>query len=357
MSRRATRLACLGVIVAGLASSSFAYGALDWHAGVRGADISVCFAGDAPVSRPARVTQIAAYLREFTWAANIRFSGFGSCAAPTKDPNGNDHYAEDIRVVIPGTSAPFTGAVPGMGCASFRDANGVYNGGNDGGGSWSAGPNDGRQATACLYILKLNDDAGPSGVPYLNHTLHEFGHGLGLAHEHERSDVDKAICSLAGFGGGATTGFVTPYDRFSVMHYNFATCGIDGNYGYGGLSDLDRLALHIMYPESDRTAEYVGTTVLPQGATLQLQSAWQVRGANISYVANGFAWKLGSSVLSTQPSLAVPSLPVGEYNLSLTHGDFIGRAYSAQVHVRVLTTKEYASTVLAPIASASALGS
>ncbi len=357
MSRRAMRLACLGVMAAGLGSSSFAHGALDWQAGVRGSDISVCVAGDAPASRPSRVAQIASYLREFAWAANIRFSGLGSCAAPSKDPNGNDHYAEDIRVVIPGTSAPFTGAVPGVGCTSFRDANGVYNGGNDGGGSWSATPNDGRQATACLYNLKLNDDAGPSGVPFLNHTLHEFGHGLGLAHEHERSDVDKTVCSVAGLGGGATTGFITPYDRLSVMHYNFATCGIDGNYGYGGLSDLDRLALHIMYPESDRTAEYVGTTVLPQGTTLQLQSSWQARGANMSYVANGFAWRLGGSVLSTQPSLAVPQLPVGEYDFSLAHGDFLGRSYAAQVHVRVLTAKGYASTVLAPIAATSVLAS
>ena len=72
-------------------------------------------------------------------------------------------------------------------------------------GSFSNFPNDLPNARACVYNLKLGDD-GSGGVAYLNHTLHEFGHALGLAHEHIRSDVDTTICTAPGFGGTVSTG-------------------------------------------------------------------------------------------------------------------------------------------------------
>lgn len=76
----------------------------------------------------------------------------------------------DIRVLLPFTSAPWTG----------------------GWGSWSNAPNDLATNRANLYNLKLGGEPyGASAMPYLNYTLHEFGHALGLSHEPERNDVEK----------------------------------------------------------------------------------------------------------------------------------------------------------------------
>jgi hypothetical protein len=153
----------------------------------------VCFVGDAITSRPGRVQQVMSYIRHFEYAANIKFPAAPvACPAPTTLPNGSEVYDGDIRVVLPFTSGKFYGMVPGVGCKMFLDSAGNYDGGNDGGGSWSNAPNDLATNRGCQYNLKLNDD-GAGGVPYLNHTLHEFGHALGLSHEHARTDVDTSL--------------------------------------------------------------------------------------------------------------------------------------------------------------------
>jgi hypothetical protein len=43
-----------------------------------------------------------------------------------------------------------------------------------------------------------------------------------------RDDVDSATCTASGYGGSASSGHMTPYDRSSVMHYRFSACGIVG---------------------------------------------------------------------------------------------------------------------------------
>jgi hypothetical protein len=334
-------------------------GALYWWHGVRSRDISVCFVGDALNSRAARVQQVLTYIKEYEYAANIHFNSTGTCAPATTQPNGNDFFAGDVRVVLPNVNGTTvagwqgvggTGPVPGKGCAIFRDANGNYTNENNGWGSWSNAPDDLEKYRSCLYNLKLGDDAGPSGVPYLNHTLHEFGHALGLAHEHERNDVDPT-CTASGYGGSANSGFITPYDRNSVMHYQFTACGINGNYGYSGLSTWDQLAVHILYPEDDRAAEYVGTTVVRTTDTITLVSAWQARGANMSFVASDFAWTVAGSVRSTSPSLTLQLPNPGNYSLHLSHKDFLGRTYSTSSTLRVLTPAGFAAQVAGPIAA------
>jgi hypothetical protein len=254
------RLAFVGACL--LCAVGQAGAAVYWQAGVRAEVITICFVGDALMTRPDRIQEIASYLTDYEYSANIRFSYLGQCPVGTSQPSGNDYYDGDIRVVLPGTSAAFTGMVPGRGCPMFLDDQGNYNGGNDGGGSWSNAPSDLSNNRACLYNLKLNDDADGRGVPWRNHALHEFGHALGLAHEHDRRDVDKSVCARSGYGGGISSGFLTLYDRYSVMHYQFADCGINGNYDHPGLSTLDRVGMHILYPEAGFVAEYVGTTVV-----------------------------------------------------------------------------------------------
>jgi hypothetical protein len=278
---RSLALAALLATSAGAADA-----ALYWFHGARGDTVSVCFVGDAVTSRPARVAEVLRYLRSSN-SVNVRFDYLGPCPPPQAQPNGDDFFPGDIRVVLPHTtgtklstwSGPEgTGPVPGKGCAVFLRDDGKYcdsscnkDSNNDRWGSWSTGPDDLDTDRACLYNLKLGDDPW-NATPYLNHTLHEFGHALGLAHEHVREDVDWAACSAESYGGTATDGHLTPYDRRSVMHYRFAPCGSNGNYDYTGLSRYDRLGLRILYPEANRHAEYVGATVRPAGSALQRAS-------------------------------------------------------------------------------------
>lgn len=333
----------LGVIVIAMDAKAGLY----WQQGVRSKSVSVCFVGDAVMSRPQRVEQVLRYIREFEYAANMNFLQMPiTCPAPTIRPDGNNQFDGDIRVLLPFTSAPWTGPVPGLGCPSFLDAAGNYNGGNDGWGSWSSAPNDLETNRACLYNLKLGDD-GVGGVPYLNHTLHEFGHALGLGHEHERNDVDRTLgCAEPNFGGNASTGFLTGYDRRSVMHYLFSSCSIKGNYDNTGLSDLDRLSVHILYPEDIPVAEFVGTTVVSSAERIVLRSAWGVRGADLGFTTNNFEWNVAGAVLSTGPTLNV-QLPEGTYDFRFAHTDFLGRAYSYTGIIRVLNPIVYAAQAAA----------
>ncbi len=395
-----------------LLSASIAMPALYWDAGVRSKTISVCFVGDAVTKRPDRVKQIQTYLKEFEYAANIRFNYMGKCPDPTKQANGDDFYNGDIRVVLPNINVTDSGPVSGKGCPMFKDANGNYNGENNG-GSWSNPPSDLEKHRACRYNLKLGDNGDTNGTPWLNHTLHEFGHALGLSHEHARFDVDRdcavsyllqipgltkaeagaifdagfrnvceiadtnttiaALQKISGFntvsaatnlqnkargmknpvcyGGNAKNGYMTPYDRRSVMHYKFAGCGINGNYDNTGFSEWDRLALHILYPEDNQVAEFVGATVVRTTDLVTLQSAWKARGANLSFVANSFAWKISANPVGSTPDLSTKLTNPGDYPLQFSHNDFLGRSYSYSGTIRVLTPAVYNQQIAAPVAA------
>lgn len=338
----------LGLLLLTLLLPAPAQAGLYWVNGTRSSSVSVCFVGDAVTSRPNRVAEILSDIKEFSYAANIDFVYLGQCTAPTTQANGDDYYSGDIRVVLPSTSVDATGMVPGEGCPMFQDDNGNYNGENDGWGSWSNAPNDLSPNRACLYNLKLGDDPW-NGDPYLNHTLHEFGHALGLAHEHKRLDA-SADCTESSYGGTATS-YLTWYDTDSVMHYAYASCDIDGNYGIDGLSPEDMLSLHILYPETDYGAEFVGTTVIRTTDTLKLQSAWKYRGAYMNYVANSFSWKLNGTTYSTGDALTVNIGTAGTYSLSLSHRDLLNRSYSTSYTVRVLAPADFIAQVAGPVAA------
>jgi hypothetical protein len=244
-----------------------------------------------------------------------------------------------------------TGPVPGKGCAVFRSDDGKYcdstcnrDSNNDRWISWSDAPDDLAANRACLYNLKLGDDPW-NATPYLNHALHEFGHALGLAHEHVRDDVDKSACDNANYGGAEADGHLTPYDRRSVMHYRFPACGSNGNYDHTGLSDYDRLALRILYPEANRHAEYVGATLRPAGSAVVLQSGWQARGANLAFVGRDFRWTVNHTTRDGA-GLAL-LLPPGNYPFEYSYTDFLGRAYSAAGTIKVLAAEEYTRLVAA----------
>ncbi len=233
-------------------------------------------------------------------------------------------------------------------------------GDNSGWGSWSAAPWSLNEPTsrACTYNLKLGDNpwcpvggeywpcaSNPEIVPYRDHTLHEVGHALGLAHEHVRADANVPGCG-AGYGGGVTQGYITPYDRDSVMHYMFASCGIPGNYDYSGLSYYDRVAVHILYPPAGFPAEIVGDLGIKTGEVLTLSSAWKAWGANISFAASNFVWKVDGITQSTTPDLSLAGLSAGDHTVTLDHDDFLGRHHSGSWKVHVMTPQEYTAAVV-----------
>jgi len=135
------------------------------------------------------------------------------------------------------------------------------------------------------------------------------------------------------------------------MHYQEKTCNIEGNYGYAGLSLWDQLGVHILYPEDQQVAEFVGTTVIRTGDALSLESAWEFRGANIDTVASKFVWKLNTTTVSTTPELSEVISTPGTYQLKIDHKDFLGRSYSYSGPVRVLTKQDFIRQIAAPIPS------
>lgn len=93
---------------------------------------------------------------------------------------------------------------------------------------------------------------------------HEFGHMLGLVHEHLRSDSDiKWVDSAKRKGETNIIGpaslakyLKTPYDRTSIMHYSvYSSDALDGTffdpYPLGGeLSQIDKDFIQRVYPNA-----------------------------------------------------------------------------------------------------------
>jgi hypothetical protein len=148
---------------------------------------------------------------------------------------------------------------------------------------------------------------------------------------------------------------MTPYDKDSVMHYQFKPeetpfCEqIGSNYSHSGFTAYDRLALQILYPEDNRVAAFVGTTVLPVGESLELKSAWLVRGANINVVAGNFNWQINGVTRSTSSTLTYDLPGAGEYALEFSYDDLLGRPYTYSGVVRVLEPEDFAAQIVAPL--------
>lgn len=345
--------------------------------GILGRDITVCFVGDAVTTRAVFVQQIRNYLARHSAVANIDYNFLGACAAPTVDASGNQVFAGTMRVVLPGTSVPFnlvgtptSVPMPGIGCtrsAPWRtDANGLPvldASGNriDAGPSFGIFPTERTPGndTHCQWNVRLGDDGDASGVPWRNHTLHEFGHSLGFAHEFERDDArdftTAAGCNtttqatdwingLPAKGSGNTRFTSAPYDLGSTMNYTMSHCpNYVGNYSHAGLGELEQLSLHFMYPEDVRVAEFLGATVVEAGKPAQLQGLWEARGASTGTLGmvKSYEWKQANQILSTGPSVTIPTATYGPLTITLRYTDHWGRTHNATIAVRVLDAANF----------------
>jgi len=333
-----------------------------------GPDFSLCFAGDSVAARPDRALKVLDQVRHIEWAANIRFhppgntririqSGAPLRAADWKCPNADrvggvlpQGDLGDIRVLL---STPANAAwwklplVGGDGCAiDNRPSN------------WGVIGNEPVLTKWCDFNLKLGD-VGPAGTTdyYLNLTLHEFGHRLGFEHEHDRTDAscfkgqmaDGASVTMADARGTIVTSqpmrFMTRFDPLSVMMYRLAECNAPGSIGDTGFSDLDRLALRILYPENVRVAEISGMRVVRAGTPIELGNLWKTLGAIVNEtptsVASEFRWSVGGVTRSVAPDVTL-TLAEGRHRVRYTFVDMRGRAYESETEVEVLPSRQFA---------------
>jgi hypothetical protein len=357
--------------------------------GVLGSQISVCFVGTPNATGAMFLSQVKQYLREHEGVANINYKFLASCPAPTTDGNGNDVFSGDLRVAIFDQLQDPTAVVaysppgfliPGKGC-SRRVPTGFDSSGNefDTMSSFGIFPSDRapENDSHCLWNMRLGPDGMTVdssgnfiGTPWRNHSLHEFGHSLGFAHEFDRSDSRGAstaagcnssvpnaaafVATLPGAGSGNNSYTSENYDLNATMNYTIPGCpGYVGNHSNAGLGDLEKISLHFMYPENQRVAEFLGTTVITTGETTVLRGLWEVRGAafTVHQMITNYVWLEQGAVLSTTSSLTLSYPKPGPHNLTLFYVDYLGRTYAFNFTVRVVTPGDFAKTIAGQMAA------
>ena len=149
-----------------------------------------------------------------TWdaASAISFTGWGNCNAGT---------TSGIRILIQ-DAGPRT---LGLG----RNLNNVTNGMllNFTFNNWGSSCASSSMRRSCIE----------------SNAIHEFGHALGIAHEQNRPDTDRSLCTDAPQGTNGDV-IIGPFDNSSIMNYCFNSSYNDA------LSATDRATIHTMYPET-----------------------------------------------------------------------------------------------------------
>ena len=153
-----------------------------------------------------------------TWQhySSLRFVGWGTCTRASK---GVRIRIQDSKIFARGIGRVLDGVRNGV-VLNFTFRN------------WSRGCQKNKE-----QCIKMN-------------AVHEFGHVIGLAHEHNRKDR-KGNCKKTSQGTDGDT-YLTTYDAYSIMNY----CGDPYRLKGGApLSRGDIVSVRKLYGRSDRSSK------------------------------------------------------------------------------------------------------
>jgi hypothetical protein len=317
-----------------------------------------CWAQNGATAHPTETQAIQNTLREWEEASGLRINWVGDCSAPVVNASGNDVYGEEIRILLDmnvydstwSWPAAGTQMIPGNGCTVADDVGTLNSSGVQQVFMWSNFPSDYVPNRSCQYNMHLLPNQAR------NNYLHEFGHMMGLQHEHRRDDADAQCTDAVTVGSGLH--ITADTDRLSVMHYVILEtdpvtgvtsvkpecADIPGNWGSTGLSTGDRLGAEVLYPR-ELASRIVGNTVTWPKKPITIKSEWAARGIFLSADADksmmrDISWELNGVPVGTAASLELKTLPAGNHDLSLRYQDHWLREYANSFTIEVLGSKQ-----------------
>ncbi len=198
-----------------------------------------------------------------------------------------------------------------------------------------------RDAAIAAHVAKLQNIPG-----YSNQADAE---ALRLA---AYNDIKSGKVQVSAYGGGGKY-YLTPYDNKSVMHYTFPALYpyAPGNYANTGLSEYDRLSVHLLYPEEGLVAELAGNRVIKTGQAIHHNLVLALRGAVINKVLKQIIWKVDGVQRSTSQALHLTLTGLGNHILELRYTDFLDRTFYYKTNILVLSDSEFKKRIAGPLAA------
>lgn len=167
--------------------------------------IPVCIINPRDVSDRLRTEMVNHVKKEYAFRAGIGFVGFNECRSEDYDPN-----SPSIRILF-----KINRSWQGVGVW-------VGTGGQSAIGRFPVGCSLGSDCGRESMIFEIDRDYGSNFAARdtaLNAAIHEFGHALGLYHEHARTDSYNCPHTDERIPQSDYDVYVGPYDPHSIMNY------------------------------------------------------------------------------------------------------------------------------------------